>query len=357
MRYRVNFGSAFKNVDVSGTLWVVAVSLIECRSPPVVGGVRFNGPHAARCRRRASNACRRASRVPVRPAGRGAITGACGNALSASWLMDLTTAQAIISEKSIVLFCRLLRTEMRPCPGVLRAGVSGGFWRDSSGSRFRRVPANHGMRRGESCQQLCRSLVFLGLSDLPSQGKARNAAAVIEGTGQCAEFVKFLKAMRSRLAPEQAGISASSGARWHPGTVPRTDRSAFWRSAMSHRPPASGQRVRPALRQLPHAWAMCLALPGLEDRRIRHGGIPSRRHHHNDARAKSIRRRTRGVQRGLPQVIQASQWTGHIPQIPQQPRYKTRLNCLLIRGPVLARRGLTRAGSASILAKAVVRCS
>ncbi len=127
--------------------------------------------HAAWCRRRASNPCRRTSPLRVFPAGRGGITGAFGNALSASWLMDLTTAQAIISEKSTVLFCRCYAPK---CALARHSSGKGewGVWRDSSGSRFRRVPANHVMRRGESCQQLCRSLVFLGLSDLPSLSKA-----------------------------------------------------------------------------------------------------------------------------------------------------------------------------------------
>jgi transcriptional regulator with XRE-family HTH domain len=39
----------------------------------------------------------------------------------------------------------------------------------------------------------------------------------MEGMGQSAEFGKFLKAMRSRLTPEQAGISSSSGGRRVPG--------------------------------------------------------------------------------------------------------------------------------------------
>lgn len=39
----------------------------------------------------------------------------------------------------------------------------------------------------------------------------------MEGMGQSAEFGKFLKAMRSRLTPEQAGIAVTSGARRVPG--------------------------------------------------------------------------------------------------------------------------------------------
>ena len=35
--------------------------------------------------------------------------------------------------------------------------------------------------------------------------------------GQSVEFGKFLKAMRSRLSPEQAGINTTSGARRVPG--------------------------------------------------------------------------------------------------------------------------------------------
>jgi transcriptional regulator with XRE-family HTH domain len=39
----------------------------------------------------------------------------------------------------------------------------------------------------------------------------------MEGMGQSAEFGKFLKAMRSRLKPEDAGLSGTSGARRVPG--------------------------------------------------------------------------------------------------------------------------------------------
>jgi transcriptional regulator with XRE-family HTH domain len=39
----------------------------------------------------------------------------------------------------------------------------------------------------------------------------------MEGMGQSAEFGKFLKAMRSRLKPEDAGLSSTSGARRVPG--------------------------------------------------------------------------------------------------------------------------------------------
>ncbi|MCU1532166.1 MAG: family transcriptional regulator [Arthrobacter sp.] len=39
----------------------------------------------------------------------------------------------------------------------------------------------------------------------------------MEGMGQSAEFGKFLKAMRSRLTPEKAGIAPTSGARRVPG--------------------------------------------------------------------------------------------------------------------------------------------
>lgn len=91
--------------------------------------------HAAWCRRRASNARRRTSRLRVRPAGRGAMTGAFGNALSASWLMELMTAQAIMSEKSMVLFCRFVLVRTETGPGILREAVSG-FRSDSSGNRF-----------------------------------------------------------------------------------------------------------------------------------------------------------------------------------------------------------------------------
>jgi transcriptional regulator with XRE-family HTH domain len=115
--------------------------------------------------------------------------------------------------------------------------------------------------------------------------------------GQSAEFGKFLKAMRSRLSPEQAGVIASSGARRVPGLrreeiarladvstdyytrleqgrnihPSRAVLDAVARAlqldpgehahmidllencAMSQRPPASGQRVRPALHQLLNA--------------------------------------------------------------------------------------------------------
>jgi hypothetical protein len=39
----------------------------------------------------------------------------------------------------------------------------------------------------------------------------------MEGMGQSAEFGKFLKAMRSRLTPENAGIASGSGGRRVPG--------------------------------------------------------------------------------------------------------------------------------------------
>lgn len=112
--------------------------------------------------------------------------------------------------------------------------------------------------------------------------------------GQSAEFGKFLKAMRSRLTPEQAGVSPSSGARRVPGLrreeIARlADLSTDYYTrleqgrnihpsravldsvaralqldpgehahmmdllencALSQRPPISRQRVRPALRQL-----------------------------------------------------------------------------------------------------------
>jgi hypothetical protein len=127
--------------------------------------------HAARCRRLASKAWRRTSRLRVRPAGRGAITGAFGNALSASLLMVFRNAQAIISEKSIVLFLSFIAHLRAPfCPGIFRAGARG--WSDSSVNPFRRVSANDAMRLRARCQQLWRSLVFLGLSDLPSLWKA-----------------------------------------------------------------------------------------------------------------------------------------------------------------------------------------
>ncbi|MCX2748875.1 helix-turn-helix transcriptional regulator [Arthrobacter sp. MI7-26] len=112
--------------------------------------------------------------------------------------------------------------------------------------------------------------------------------------GQSAEFGKFLKAMRSRMTPEQAGISAGAGARRVPGLrreeiarladvstdyytrleqgrnihPSRSVLDSVARAlnldpgehahmmdllencAMSQRPPVSGQRVRPALHQL-----------------------------------------------------------------------------------------------------------
>jgi hypothetical protein len=112
--------------------------------------------------------------------------------------------------------------------------------------------------------------------------------------GQSAEFGKFLKAMRSRLSPELAGVSPSSGTRRVPGlrreeiarladvstdyyTRPEQGRNIhpsravldsvgralqldpgehahmmdlLENCALSQRPPVSGRRVRPALHQL-----------------------------------------------------------------------------------------------------------
>ncbi|MHC6222439.1 hypothetical protein [Arthrobacter sp. MMS24-S77] len=65
------------------------------------------------------------------------MTGAFGNALSASWLMELMTAQAIMSEKSMVLFYRLLHRHAPFCRGSsLRATVNGVFQGDSSRTGF-----------------------------------------------------------------------------------------------------------------------------------------------------------------------------------------------------------------------------
>ncbi len=58
---------------------------------------------------------------------------------------------------------------------------------------------------------------FLGLPVLPSLWNVPDLDGTMVGMGQSAEFGKFLKAMRSRLAPEDAVGVGTSGARRVPG--------------------------------------------------------------------------------------------------------------------------------------------
>jgi hypothetical protein len=80
-----------------------AHSLLHCRGSVAVcrsGSM----PHAARCKTLASRPRARASLGRLRPLLCGATTGAFGNALRPSCVIVLMTAQAIMSEKSIILF-------------------------------------------------------------------------------------------------------------------------------------------------------------------------------------------------------------------------------------------------------------
>ncbi len=71
--------------------------------------------HAASCRRLASRRWKRASLLRARPACRGGTTGASGRALRLSSFMRWTTAHAIISELSMVLFLSFVAgTELVP---------------------------------------------------------------------------------------------------------------------------------------------------------------------------------------------------------------------------------------------------